>query len=164
MLQSGEIDAGPQGAPLNHIAVDRGFPSLCEPRQEVPFFQFTSLNVDRRWAKANADVMRTFMRAFVTAHEWFFANRVGVTPIAVAETGITEDYAERAWDEYVKDEIFPSDGDANDAAVQALVDISSLIRAVPNRVKSSAADYINRSYHHTAQRELAREAANSVAR
>jgi hypothetical protein len=35
--------------------------------------------------------------------------------------------------------------------VQALIDISSLIRAVPNRVKSSAADYINRSYLHAAQ-------------
>src|ERR1700742_2655124 len=31
MLQSGEIDAGLQGAPLNHIAIDLGFPSLCEP-------------------------------------------------------------------------------------------------------------------------------------
>jgi ABC-type nitrate/sulfonate/bicarbonate transport system substrate-binding protein len=122
MLQSGEIDAGLQGAPLNHIAIDRGFVSLCEPRQEVPDFQFTSLNVDSRWAKANPDTMAPFMRAFVRAHRWFFANRGGVTPIASAETGIPESYAERAWDEYVRDEIFPRDGDANDAAVQALID------------------------------------------
>jgi ABC-type nitrate/sulfonate/bicarbonate transport system substrate-binding protein len=155
MLQSGEIDAGLQGAPLNHIAIDRGFPSLCEPRREVPDFQFTSLNVDSRWARANADIMRPFMRAFVRAHQWFFANRDGVTPIAVAETGITEAYATRAWDEYVKDEIFPRDGDASDAAVQALIDVSALIRAVPNRVKSSAGDYINRSWLHAAQREVA---------
>src|ERR1700730_11142616 len=46
MLKSGEIDAGLQGAPLNYIAVDQGFTSLCEPRDEVPLFQFTSLNVD----------------------------------------------------------------------------------------------------------------------
>lgn len=78
-----------------------------------------------------------------------------MTPIAVAETGITEDYAVRFWDEYVKDVIFPRDGDASDAVVQALIDISSLIRAVPDRVKSSAADYINHHYLHTAQREVA---------
>ena len=155
MLQSGEIDAGSQGAPLNHIAIDQGFPSLCEPRLEVPHFQFTSLNVDSRWARSNADIMRPFMRAFVRAHQWFFANRNGVTPIAVAETGIAESYAERAWDEYVKDEIFSIDGDTSDAAVQALIDISSLIRAVPNRIKPSAADYINRDYLRTAQHELA---------
>jgi ABC-type nitrate/sulfonate/bicarbonate transport system substrate-binding protein len=155
MLQSGEIDAGLQGAPLNYIAIDQGFGSLCEPRQEVPDFQFTSLNVDKRWAQANAYVMHRFMRAFVRAHEFFFADRDGVTPIAMAETGIAENYAQRAWDEYTTDEIFPRDGDANDAAVQALIEISSLIRAVPNRVKSSAADYINRGYLHEAQRDVA---------
>jgi len=155
MLQSGEIDAGLQGAPLNYIAIDQGFGSVCEPRREVPDFQFTSLNVDKRWAEANADVMQRFMRAFVRAHDFFFENRNGVTPIAMAETGITEKYAQRAWDEYITDEIFPRDGDANDAAVQALIEISSLIRAVPNRTKSSASDYINRSYLHAAQREVA---------
>jgi len=155
MLQSGEIDAGLQGAPLNYIAVDQGFTTLCEPRQEVPYFQFTSLNVDRRWAQANADVMIRFMRAFVRAHEWFFGHRDGVTPIAMTQTGISETYARRAWDEYTADEIFPRDGDANHAAVQALIDISSLIRAMPNRTKSRASDYINRSYLHAAQRDVA---------
>jgi ABC-type nitrate/sulfonate/bicarbonate transport system substrate-binding protein len=155
MLQSGEIDAGLQGAPLNYIAIDQGFGSLCEPRQEVPDFQFTSLNVDKRWAEANADIMQRFMRAFVRAHDFFFENRDGVTPIAMAETAIVENYARRAWDEYTRDEIFPRNGDANDAAVQALIEISSLIRAVPNRTRSSASDYINRSYLHAAQREVA---------
>jgi hypothetical protein len=121
----------------------------------VPDFQFTSLNVDGRWARANHHVMGPFMRVFVREHEWFFANRAGATAIAMAETGITRGYAERAWDDYTKDNIFPRDGDANDAAVEALIDISSLIRAVPNRVKSSPADYINRGYLHRAQREIA---------
>jgi ABC-type nitrate/sulfonate/bicarbonate transport system substrate-binding protein len=155
MLQSGEIDAGLQGAPLNYIAIDQGFTSLCEPRREVPYFQFTSLNIDKRWAEANTDVMHRFMRAFVRAHEWFFAHRDGVAPIAMTETGIAQNYALRAWDEYTADEIFPRDGDANDAAVQALIEISSLIRAEPHRTKSRAADYINRSYLHAAQRDVA---------
>jgi ABC-type nitrate/sulfonate/bicarbonate transport system substrate-binding protein len=154
LLQSGEIDAGLQGAPLNYIAVDQGYPSLCEPRQEVPYFQFTSLNADSRWAAANGVIVQPFMRAFIRAHRWFFANRDAVTPIAIAETGISEDYAHRAWDEYTADEIFPRDGDANTAAVQALIEISALIRAVPNRVKSSADGYINRSYLQAAQRQL----------
>ena len=79
----------------------------------------------------------------------------GSTPIAIAETGVTGNYAERAWDEYTKDAIFPRDGDASDAAVQALIDISALIRAARDRVKSSAAEYINRDYLHEAQREIA---------
>ena len=155
MLLSGEIDAGLQGAPLNYIAADQGFNSLCEPRQEVPYFQFTSLNVDGRWARVNQDLMLRFMRAFVRAHQWFFGNREAATPIAIAETGIERSYSLRAWDEYTADEIFPRDGDANTAAVQSLIEISSLIRSVPNRVKRSADDYINRDYIRAAWRELA---------
>ncbi|SDT00892.1 ABC transporter substrate-binding protein [Bradyrhizobium canariense] len=154
MLKSGEIDAGLQGAPLNYMAVDQGFPSLCEPRDEVPFFQFTSLNVDQRWAAANDATIMKFMRAFVRAHQWFFANREGSVSVAMRETGITREYALRAWDEYTADQIFPRDGDANTAAVQALIEISSLIRAVPNRVKSTADGYINRSYVNAAREAL----------
>jgi ABC-type nitrate/sulfonate/bicarbonate transport system substrate-binding protein len=155
MLQSGEIDAGLQGAPLNYIAEDQGFHCLCEPRQEVPYFQFTSLNVDSRWASANEALMRRFMRAFVRAHQWFFANREAATPVAMAETGIEKSYAIRAWDEYAADEIFPRDGDANTAAVQSLIEISSLIRSVPNRGKRTADGYINRDYIRAAWSDLA---------
>ena len=161
MLQSGEIDAGLQGAPLNYMAVDQGFVSLCEPRDEVPYFQFTSLNVDRRWAAGNEGTIRKFMRAFVRAHQWFFANRDGSTSVAMRETGVSREYALRAWDEYTTDQIFPRDGDASTAAVQALIEISSLIRAVPNRVKSSADGYINRNHIRAACQELS---GRSVAR
>jgi ABC-type nitrate/sulfonate/bicarbonate transport system substrate-binding protein len=161
MLQSGEIDAGLQGAPLDYIAADQGFNTLCEPRREVPYFQFTSLNADGRWAKANQGLMLPFMRAFVRAHQWFFANREAATPVAIAETGIEKSYALRAWDEYTREEIFPRDGDANTAAVQALIEISSLIRAVPKRVKSTADGYINRNYLNAALKDLAVSPAGS---
>jgi ABC-type nitrate/sulfonate/bicarbonate transport system substrate-binding protein len=113
------------------------------------------LNVDRRWAAANEALMRRFMRAFVRAHQWFFANREAATAVATAETGIEESYAIRAWDEYTADEIFPRDGDANTAAVQSLIEISSLIRSVPGRVKRTADGYINRDYIRAAWNDLA---------
>lgn len=154
LLQSGGIDAGLQGVPLNLIALDQGYPTLSEPRSEFPHFQFTSLHVDGRWATANPDLMRRFMRAFVRAHQWFFDNRAEATRIAVKETGIPESYALRAWDEYTSEEIFPRDGDLATEAVQTLIDISSLIRAIPNRRKTAADDYIDRSHLFAAQREL----------
>ena len=45
-LQSGKIDAGLQGTPLNQIALEQGFNSIVEPKSYFPHFQFTSLNVD----------------------------------------------------------------------------------------------------------------------
>ncbi len=153
-LQSGEIDAGLQGAPLNYIALDQGFNSLCEPRDEFPWFQFTSLNIDGRWARANHDTVVRFMRAFIRAHDWFYANKVGCRKIAMLETGITADYADRAWDEYTSSEIFPRDARANAASIQTLIEVSALLRAVPKRSEALAKSYVNERYLDEARRSL----------
>jgi ABC-type nitrate/sulfonate/bicarbonate transport system substrate-binding protein len=157
-LQSGEIDAGLQGAPLNYIAADAGYPTLADPRVDFPDFQFTSLHVLAPWAQENRKLVVRFMRAFLRAHDWFYVNREGAGVIAVRETGVERHYADRAWDEYVSAEIFPRDADASDAAVQALIDISALIRALPHRTKTRAADYINRTYLEEARSGLDRAA------
>jgi ABC-type nitrate/sulfonate/bicarbonate transport system substrate-binding protein len=146
MLQSGEIDAGLQGAPLNYIALDRGFTDLGNPREQFPDFQFTSLDTDAGWARQNRDTAVAFLRAWRAAHRWFYDNKTGATDIALEETGVERRYAERAWDEYVRDEIFPRDGRASATAVQALIEVSSLIRNLPGRSRSRAERYINHSY------------------
>lgn len=153
-LQSGEIDAGLQGAPLNYMAADQGYCVLADPRADFPDFQFTSLHALAPWAAANHTLVVRFLRAFLRAHAWFYANKEGCAAIATAETGVERHYADRAWDEYVQAEIFPRDGDASDAAVQALIDISGLIRALPSRTRTHAADYINRAYLREAQESL----------
>lgn len=151
-LQAGEIDAGLQGAPLNQIALDRGFVELANPRAAFPDFQFTSLNVDRLWAAANEAVVVAFCRAFRRAHEWFYANRDASLPIAVAESRIERRYAERAWDEYTRDEIFPRDAAASPQAVATLIEVSALIRALPARADRAPADYIEERYLDAARR------------
>lgn len=152
MLQQGEIDAGLQGAPLNHIAVDAGYVSLAEPRAQFPDFQFTSLNADADWAAQNAEAVIAFLRAFVRAHEWFYAHREASLAIAEAETGIARRYAERAWDEYVAGEIFPRDGAASPRAVETLIEVSALIRAMPARSRRRAEDFIETRYLEAARR------------
>ena len=157
-LRSGEMDAGLQGAPLNYIANDAGYPTLADPRMDFPDFQFTSLHALAPWACGNRELVVRFMRAFVRSHERFYAYREGAAAIAMRETGVERGYADRAWDEYVAEKIFPRDGDASDAAVEALIDTSGLIRALPHRRKGRAADYINRSYLHDALASMGRVA------
>jgi ABC-type nitrate/sulfonate/bicarbonate transport system substrate-binding protein len=143
LLRSGGIDAGLQGAPLNHMALDQGFVSLCEPRQD---FQFTSLDVDTRWAEANRDLLLRFLRGFLRAHERFYADRDLAREVAVKKSGIEPRYADRAWEEYTRDAIFPRDGEASEAGVQALIETSALIRDLPARARTRAADYIDRRW------------------
>jgi ABC-type nitrate/sulfonate/bicarbonate transport system substrate-binding protein len=146
MLQHGEIDAGLQGAPLNYIAVDQGYRSLCEPRDMFPWFQFTSLNARSGWARENSESVVAFMKAYVAAHRWFYENKDGCTSIAIEECGISAAYAERAWKEFSGAQIFPRNGEANPQSAQTLIDVSSLIRALPSRSKTDAGQYINRAY------------------
>jgi ABC-type nitrate/sulfonate/bicarbonate transport system substrate-binding protein len=153
-LQSGEIHAGLQGAPLNYIALDQGFRSLCEPRAIIPDFQFTSLHVNQDWARTHEAIMLRFMRAFIRAHRWFYNHRDGCRTIAMQETGIAASYADRAWDDYTRDTLFPTDGDVSTQAVQSLIEISGLIRAIPKRTKTKADDYINRHYWQQAMASL----------
>ncbi len=143
LLRSGGIDAGLQGAPLNHIALDQGFVSLAEPRQD---FQFTSLDVDARWASAHRDILLRFLRGFLRAHQRFFADRDLARDVAVKESGIDPHYADRAWEEYTRAEIFPRDGEASEAGVQNLIETSALIRELPGRARTRAEEYIDRSW------------------
>ena len=145
-LRSGEIDAGLQGVPLNHIALDAGFVDLGDMRALFPDFQFSSLNVGGAWARANREAVVAFMRAWIKAHHWIFANKAASSVIAAAESGVALPYAERAWDEYVQGRIFPADATVSIPAVQTLIDVSALIRALPRRSAMKAETYINSSY------------------
>ena len=63
MLQSGEIEAGLQGAPMNYIAIEAGFNDLARPRDEFPDFQFTSVNCDLDWSSRNDEAVLAFFKA-----------------------------------------------------------------------------------------------------
>jgi ABC-type nitrate/sulfonate/bicarbonate transport system substrate-binding protein len=156
LLRTGGIDAGLQGAPLDYIALDQGFVSLANPRDEVPDFQFTSLDVDTGWAAANRDLLLRFLRAFLRAHAWFYANREGSNAVAVRESGIEERYADRAWRDYTAAEIFPRDGRASIPGVEALIETSALIRELPSRARTRAADYVDHSWIEDAEASLRR--------
>lgn len=154
MLEKGEIDAGLQGAPLNYIALDAGYVDLGDPRQVFPDFQFVSLNSTQRWICGNKELLVRFLRAYIRAHDWFYANRQGSTQIAVDQMGIEAIYADRAWDEFVRDEIFPRDATASVKSIETLIDVSALIREIPSRATIRAQDYIDHSYLEQARQTL----------
>jgi ABC-type nitrate/sulfonate/bicarbonate transport system substrate-binding protein len=144
-LRAGEIDAGLQGAPLNYIAVDAGYVDLGNPRKTFPDFQFTSLDVRRDWARHHPDLAIRFLRAFVRAHQLFYADQDAACQVACEQTGIERPYAERAWLEYTTEAIFPRDARASEAAVQTLIEVSGLIRELPTRAAMTASAYIDHS-------------------
>ena len=159
LLQSGGIDAGLQGAPLDAVALERGFVALANPRVMFPDFQFTSCNVEAGWAAGNPDALVAFLRAWLGAHDWFYANREGSADVCVAETGIARRHALGAWDEYTREAIFPPDGAASAAAIDTLIDVSGAIRRLERRRGTRAADYRDDRWLAAARASLGRAPA-----
>lgn len=145
-LQSGEIDAGLQGTPLNQIALEQGFNSIVEPKSYFPHFQFTSLNVDARWAQNNLKLLAGFMRAFIKAHRLFFSDQKLMRDIAIKETGISGKHADSAWKEYTEEDMFSINGEFSIKGIQCLIDESALIRSIAKRRGRNAADYVNSQF------------------
>ena len=116
------------------------------PRNHFPDFQFTSLNVDKHWAKSNPQLVASFMRAFIRAHRLFFSDQKLMGEIAVKETGITRKHADIAWKEYTEENIFSAEGDISLEGIQCLIDESAMIRSISQRRGTNATEYISRQF------------------
>jgi len=94
------------------------------------------------------------MRAFLRAHHLFYKDPNAVAAVACRETGVERRYADQAWGEYTRDTIFPRDGRAAAAAVQSLIEVSSLIRDLPTRASMRAETYIDHAFLDAAEQSL----------
>lgn len=145
-LQSGEIDAGMQGTPMDSIALDAGYVDLGDITRELGPYQFVSLGVLRPYLDSHREITVRLLRALAEAHRWYYANRDGATAIAVQETGMERRYAERAWDQYAGDLTFPLDGDVSVEGILTVLRLSAQVRSIDGRLDQDWRRYVDRSY------------------
>ena len=102
LLKEGKIDAGLQPFPLSYEAEAAGFNNLGSVIPFVPDWQFTTINVDRKWAEQNRDVVVRFLRAVQRGRDFMNTNRAEVAQIAAVELRTTVELANRALDDMEK--------------------------------------------------------------
>ena len=154
MLKSGEIDAGLQGMPQNLMAIDAGFTDLGSNDELGPALQFASFTVHEAWGRDNRELLVRFLRAMLRAFEMFYTDRPLAAEVAMQYGGFSHDYAERAWEAYATDQVFPRDGDLNIAGLKAIIALSAEARGVPERARAAPEKYMDRSYLLEARRTL----------
>lgn len=96
LLQEGKIDAGLQPFPLSYEAEAAGFTNLGALSAVVPEWQFTSVNVDGRWAQQNPIVVRRFLAALKQGTDAMQADTSLAVRTAVQELKTTPELAARA--------------------------------------------------------------------
>lgn len=91
------------------MAEDSGFTNLGAVLKWIPYFQFTSINVDRSWSEENRDIVVRFLAASIRASQWVADNEDEAVRLAVDKMDVEERYARRAWHDHIQGDALPLD-------------------------------------------------------
>jgi ABC-type nitrate/sulfonate/bicarbonate transport system substrate-binding protein len=95
LLQEGKIDVGLQPIPNSYEAEAAGFTNLGSAINFVPDWQFTSVNVDEKWAEPHRDIVVRFLRALQHGRDYMRTNPRESAEIAAKELNTKVDLAVR---------------------------------------------------------------------
>ncbi|HLH98529.1 MAG TPA: ABC transporter substrate-binding protein [Xanthobacteraceae bacterium] len=95
LLQEGKIDVGLQPIPNSYEAEAAGFTNLGSAIKFVPDWQFTSVNVDEKWAEPHRDIVVRFLRALQHGRDYMRTNPRESAEIAAKELNTKVDLAVR---------------------------------------------------------------------
>jgi ABC-type nitrate/sulfonate/bicarbonate transport system substrate-binding protein len=95
LLQEGKIDVGLQPIPNSYEAEAAGFTNLGSAINFVPNWQFTSVNVDERWAEPHRDIVVRFLRGLQRGRDFMRSDPQESAKIAAEELGTKLDLSVR---------------------------------------------------------------------
>jgi ABC-type nitrate/sulfonate/bicarbonate transport system substrate-binding protein len=95
LLREGKIDVGLQPIPFSYEAEAAGFTNLGSAIKFEPDWQFTSVNVDEKWAQSHRDIAVRFLHGLQRGRDFMRTNPNESAAIAVEELGTTFDLALR---------------------------------------------------------------------
>lgn len=98
-LRSGRADAAWLNPPFDGWLLAEGFGSLGRAAELFPGYPGSTAAARRSWARANAERLTAFIRAFDRAYAWLLdpANRRDAESIAMARLGSSREQTERAY-------------------------------------------------------------------
>src|SRR3984893_4159605 len=95
LLKEGKIDVGLQPIPNSYEAEAAGFTNLGSAINFVPDWQFTSVNVDEKWAEPHRDIVVRFLRGLQRGRDFMRTNPQESASIAAEELDTKYDLAVR---------------------------------------------------------------------
>jgi len=155
-LLTGEIDAAMQTDPHNYIAEDAGLDNLGSVLDWIPFFQFTSINVDERWAASHSALLTKFLAVMVRMSDWMYSHREEAVDLAARRITVERHYLDRAWQDHIDTGALPRDLRLQRASIDTTAAMmrSSRSDELGLAPDSTADQYVNTDYLLAAQRGL----------
>ncbi len=125
-LRAGRADAAMLTHPFEAQLLAEGYTLLGYTSDYWREYAFTTLNVRRDWAAANAAALEALLRATIHAGRWLFApaNAAEAQRILAAATGLPTDAVADTYRLYVQEGgVLSREGELSAASMQAVVDV-----------------------------------------
>jgi NitT/TauT family transport system substrate-binding protein len=100
-METGQIDVGIFSIPSNFTASDRGYNLIARQSDFMPDFPVQSFYAEVKYLDANPRTVKAVLRAFIRAVALAKANKPLAVKVLAVRTGLTEQYAARAYDQLV---------------------------------------------------------------
>jgi NitT/TauT family transport system substrate-binding protein len=100
-METGQIDVGVFSIPSNFTAADRGYNLIAKQSDFMPDFPVQSFYAEVRYLDDNPLTVKAVLRAVIKAVALAKANKPLAVKVLAARTGLTEQYAARAYDQLI---------------------------------------------------------------
>lgn len=146
LLKEGRIDAGLQPFPLSYEAEAAGFTNLGPVADYVADYQFTSVNVDERWARSRADTLVRFLRALRRGQDALSEDGDAASEIAAKHLNTTRDLARRALDDTARLKVLSKDLSLSTAGLRVVFESLAQSGALPKGAVFATTSIANETY------------------
>src|SRR4029077_15519941 len=146
LLKERKIDAGLQPYPLSYEAEAAGFSNLGPSAKLVPYYQFTSVIVDRNWAEQNRAYLVLFLRALRKGTEYMFAHPDESTELAAKELNTSPANARAALEDTARRDVISRDLSLTDLSLQKVFATMQEAGVIGRDVAYDRSKFVDDSY------------------
>ena len=152
-LESNAVAGAVLGIPFADIAVDKGFTKLGDTTEVISNYQFNNININPAWAEKNRPAVVKFIKAHIQALRWIFDHPPDAADFLTKEFGLPASYARRGIDYYIKNKVYPINGDVTLSGLKVNIEVQAQDGILKGPLPAPE-KYVDLSYLRQAQKEL----------
>jgi ABC-type nitrate/sulfonate/bicarbonate transport system substrate-binding protein len=122
LLQAGQIDAGLQITPYDHIAIEAGYSDLGSPADYIPEFAFVVISADSVWCSENEKITTDFVDGLREGAAIIYDDRPTAVQMVSEETGVDPRLIGQSLNDLTGLQMMPRDLKVTRSALAAVVD------------------------------------------
>jgi ABC-type nitrate/sulfonate/bicarbonate transport system substrate-binding protein len=125
VLETNAIAGAVLGIPLADFAIDKGFTRLGDTTEAISNYQFNNININPSWAEKNRPAVVKFIKSHIEALRWIYEHSTDAADFVTKEFGLQAVYARRGIDYYIKNRVYPVNGDVTLAGLKVNIEVQA---------------------------------------